>query len=399
MSVYKRPGAEAYSYDFHLGGRRFSGATGAASKREAQRVEARARDAAREELKRAGAAAPLTFGEAASRYWGEVGQHLKGGGVDNCLWSLEWLEAQIGAGRRLLDIDDGVVARLVATRRGEAARLGRRDGKKGGAKGERPGRLVANATVNRSVTEPLRKILLRARTVWKEPVPDLAWRDHMLREPRERVRELRADEEARLFAALREDFHPIVRFALVTGVRLGEILRLTWDDVDWGGRLIWVRGKGGKLATIPLPPAVRDLLWPLQEHRTELERDGYDARGVWTYVVARGRAKGKRRPMTREGLKSAFRRVRAPAGLVDYRWHDHRHTAATRVLRATGNLRLVQELLRHEAVTTTTKYAHVTHGDVLAAMEKAAGAALATGSPTRNPTEADEAEEKTSGAK
>lgn len=374
MSVYKRPGAETYSYDFQLGGRRFSGTTGAASKREAERAETRARTAAREELSRTSDAprAPLTVKDACARYWDEVGQHLKGGGDDNCLWSLVWIERELGPGRRLLDIDDECVARLVARRRGERALLGRRDPK--GEK-DKPPRLVANATVNRSVTEPLRKVMNRAARVWREPVPEISWRDHMLREPKERVRELRADEEARLFEVLREDFHPIVRFALLTGVRLGEVLRLTWDDVDWGGRLIWIRGKGGKLATIPLPPAVRDLLFPLQEHRAVLEEVGDTSGAVWTYVVARGRAKGQRRPITREGLKSAFRRVRLEAGLVDYRWHDHRHTTATRVLRRTGNLRLVQELLRHENVTTTTKYAHVTHADVLAAMQATAEAA------------------------
>ena len=72
-----------------------------------------------------------------------------------------------------------------------------------------------------------------------------------------------------MFAALRPDYHAIVRFALLTGCRLAECVGLTWADVDWAAALIWINGKGGKRASIPLPPAVRELLWPLQgQHPT-----------------------------------------------------------------------------------------------------------------------------------
>ena len=84
------------------------------------------------------------------------------------------------------------------------------------------------------------------------------------------MRELRAEEEAALFAALRPDYHPIVRFALFTGCRLAECVGLRWQDVDWGGRRdLESDGKGGKLASIPLPPSVREFLWPLQGEHPE----------------------------------------------------------------------------------------------------------------------------------
>ena len=180
------------------------------------------------------------------------------------LWSLAWLGREIDAATRLADINGGVVARLAAKRRGEG---------------------VSNATVNRTVTEPLRGVLNRAR-LWGELLPPIEWRKHMLTEPRERIRELRPDEEEKLFAALRPDYHQIVRFALLTGCRLSECVGLTWADVDWGGRVIWVRGKGGKLASIPLPPTVRELLWALQgQHPTAVfayaaDRGGRDVEGL-----------------------------------------------------------------------------------------------------------------------
>ncbi|MFL5227928.1 MAG: tyrosine-type recombinase/integrase, partial [Microvirga sp.] len=245
---------------------------------------------------------------------------------------------------RLSDINGGVVARLVAKRRGEG---------------------VSNATVNRTVTEPLRRVINRAK-LWGEHLPLIEWRKHMLPEPRERVRELRAGEEVALFAALRTVYHDVVRFALLSGCRLAECVGLTWADVHWGERLIWINGKGGKRASIPMPPALRELLWPLQ---------GQHPTAVFTYAAEKGSRdirKGSRQPITYEGLKTHWRRAKAAAGLSDYRFHDNRHTAGTRVLRASGNLKIVQRLLRHEDIATTAKYAHAMHNDVLAAMQAAA---------------------------
>lgn len=385
MSVYKREGSETYSFDFKLRGRRFSGSTGATTRREAERAEAREREVAKAELRRLSGTVrePMTFEVAASRYWHEVGQHHGGGGDENTLWSLAWLKRHIGPARRIADIDDAVVAGIIAIRRGERIRSGQN--RKG--KSDKPARLVSPATVNRSVTEPLRKILNRARRTWKEPVGDIAWGDHLLREPRERIREMRTEEEARIFSVLRPDYQPAVRFALLTGLRLGEIPRLRWQDVDWGGRQVTVHGKGGKIATVPLAPDVRELLWSLRGHHQET---------VFTYVAERtreGRKRGERHPITRAGLQTAFRRVMPNADVLNYSFHDNRHTAATRVLRATGNLKIVQRLLRHDQITTTAKYAHALDEDVMAAMQLAAERATAAQAehaarnPTENPTE------------
>jgi integrase len=56
---------------------------------------------------------------------------------------------------------------------------------------------------------------------------------------------------------------------------------------------------------------------------------------------------------------------------VNYRFDDNRHTAATDLLRATGNLKTVQKLLRHANIATTAKYAHVLDDDVREGMETA----------------------------
>lgn len=363
MSTYRKTDRPFFFYDFQLRGHRFHGSTGCTSKREADAFEKDRRRQAAEELKQREKLGrePLTFGLAATRYWNEVGQHAAS--LEDTEWSLAWLQREIGSQKRLASIDDDLVARLVSKRRADKTRAGR---------------LVKPSTVNRTVTEPLRRILNRAAKVWREPVAPIDWKKHLLKEPQERVRELRAEEEAALFESLRPDYHDIVRFALLTGCRLSECVNLRWRDVDWGARKLWILGKGAKLAPVPLPPSVRELLWPLQGRHAEF---------VFTYVADRareGRRRGQRYPITYEGLKTAFRRDVKPA--VDgYRFHDNRHTAATRVLRATGNIRLVQEMLRHDDIATTLKYAHVMHDDVLEGMEKAARASFRDGISRREP--------------
>lgn len=295
----------------------------------------------------------MTVEIATARYWNEIGQHHKG--ADNTLWSLDWLKRELGPKKQLRAISNADVTRLIVKRRADG---------------------VKPATVNRSVTEPLRKILRRAAEIWDEELPKLKWREHLLAEPKERVRELRDDEEATLFGSIRPDYQPILEFALLSGCRLSECVGLTWADVDWGGRLIWINGKGGKRASVPMAPSLRKILWPLQGHHPTF---------VFTYETARGGVeirKGERMPITREGLKTTWRRLKLKAGLADYRFHDNRHTAATRVLRATGNLAAVKRLLRHEKIETTMRYAHVLDDDVRDAIERAA-----TKSPVKTPVE------------
>ncbi|MEX0824321.1 MAG: hypothetical protein WD001_01740, partial [Woeseia sp.] len=89
---------------------------------------------------------------------------------------------------------------------------------------------VANATVNRAL-EIVRRILYLARDEWEwiTRIPKI----RMLKEPKRRVRFLKAEEADRLLEALPAHLAPVVRFALATGCRMREILRLEWDRVDF----------------------------------------------------------------------------------------------------------------------------------------------------------------------
>jgi len=247
-------------------------------------------------------------------------------------------------------IDDAVVAEPVTLRRAEG---------------------VSNATVNRSVMEPLRAILIRAREIWKQPVQHIKWKKHRLKEPQERVREASRDEETALRTAMRSDYEPPLHFAFLTGYRRAEFVGLTWDKVDFFNLEFTVTGKGDRTRTIPMTREIHDLLWSLRDnHKT----------AVFTYVAQRsrdGRLAGQRYPITIAGFQTEWRRKRARTCVIDFRLQDTRHTAATRLMRTTGNLKAVQQLLGHADIGTTVRYAHGTKEDLRAGMEAA--------SPTRIP--------------
>lgn len=361
MSTYKRKGSEVYSYDFWVGGRRFLGSTEETTKRAADAVERRKKDEAKAEVSVAEAMdAPRTWELASSRWFLEVGQYHVNSHTDAA--ALDWLTKALGKRTLLIDIDDNRVAALVAKRRSEMRQVG---------KPENRTKLVGAATVNRTMTEPLRKVLLRAAKVWKVRVADVDWGSHMLDEPQERVREASKGEEASIMSKLTRGYDDAVEFAFINGCRRMEIIGLRWPMVDFFGRQFTVIGKGSKSRTIPMNQRTFDLLWRLQGNHSEY---------VFTFEAQRTRrhgarelVKGERYPLTEDGLKTAMRRAVPSAGVENFRFHDTRHTAATRVLRK-SNLRVAQKLLGHKDIKTTTKYAHAMTEDVRAALDAASPA-------------------------
>jgi integrase len=369
MSLYKRKGSPAYWTEFWIDGQRFRQSTGETERRSAEAAERRLREDTRaglaaDKVRRAawGGKEPPTMGYVVARYWAEVGQFHAA--PRTTWWSQEWLVDHFGEQTLLTDITSERIAAMVAHRR--TIRVRRDPSTK--ALVEIPCERVQNATVNRYAVEPLRKLFRRARDVWLYPVPDPRWRELLLPEPQERMREAVGDEEARIAAALGPDYGRLFRFMIATGTRASGAL-LTWSQVDRVNRLVRVRNKARdghpSWYTIPLT-------------RTQLaildECMGHHPTFVFTYLVERsraGRIRGERLPITDSGFKTHWRRRVREAGIAEgFRRHDTRHTAGTRYVRATGNLKGAQRLLGHARIETTTRYAHVLLEDIRAGQEE-----------------------------
>jgi integrase len=336
MSVYKPAKSKHWQFDYRWQGHRYHGSTGCASRRDAERFEAehRRKVALGEKVKPA-----FTVEQACDEWFAAVGAHLASHAT--CLYQLGNIIAGLGRKTMMQDLTIRDLDRHIAKRRAT----------------------VSNASVNREVT------LLRRVTRWAEKrgydMPSITWRDALLSESAERVRELSADEETRLFHALPDNLKPIVEFALLSGQRRSEIIALRWADVDLASARakLWV--KGGRHHTIPLSPRMVAIIANQPKVCPQ----------VFTYVCTRrapkrddrpARRVGDRYPFSKQGWARQWRKALKDAGIEDYRFHDNRHTAATRNLRATGNLKGVQKLLGHADVRTTARYAHALEDDVRA---------------------------------
>jgi integrase len=350
MSVFKRPGAETYSFNFQVRGRRVSGNTQARNKKDAEAVERglRAKAKADIEAERRTGNGPPTLNDAAGRYWQEAGKDHRDNAATHR--NLARLIEYFGSDKRLDEIGDADVSGLIAWRRAQTL------------KGRKGGKTVSHSTVNRSATEVLRKLFTRARKAWGYQFREPNWSQHRLKEPQGRVRELHAHEERALAVAGRSDYAPWINFALLTGLRRAETL-IAWACVNWEARTIITTGKGGRRVSTPLTEAVAAILEPLRGHHPE---------AVFTYVCRRpkrGHKKGERLPLTYAGAKSEWQAMRKRAGVKGFRFHDIRHDFATKLLRETGNLKLVSRALNHTDVKTTARYAHVVDSDLSEALQ------------------------------
>jgi integrase len=362
MSVYKHEKSSFYHFDFQYKGRRFHGSTRETALAAAKRIEADERQKAiaetaieaREIARGKRPTGPMTLISIVERYWSEIGSRQVR--PDQVLWSLNWLTAHFGDDKLITEIDGSEISRMVAKRRGEkvdnvaVARGLKTDKRKRKAHEPKPIKEVSSARVNRSVTEPLRKVLYFARDTLGQHIQPIKWKHYILKEPAERIRVMKAEQEAAILAALPEKYHQLVYVKKRIGPRIFELLKMEWSDIDWSGPRVEIEGKGGSRATIPLPKDVRDVLWalPRRGERVFTNEDGS--------------------PMTYTGVDSAWNRACCKASVTDLRLHDLRHTAATNLLKVT-NLKTVQLMLRHRDIRSTLRYAHADDRDLLAALE------------------------------
>jgi len=199
---------------------------------------------------------------------------------------------------------------------------------------------VSNATVNREVA-CLKHIFTKA-IEWKIVQKNPGKKVKLLRERNTRLRYLDEKEIRRLHGACAEHLKPIVIVALNTGMRKEEILSLRWKDVDFRSRTISILDtKNGESSEIPMNDSVYRTLLAVRKN----------ADSPWVFSKKNGERYGN--------VRKAFEGARKRAGIVDFRFHDLRHTFASYLVMAGVDLRTVQELLGHKSFEMTLRYAHL----------------------------------------
>ncbi|MCA1458033.1 site-specific integrase [Bradyrhizobium sp. BRP22] len=363
MSVYKTPKSPFYQYDFRHGGRRFFGSTECTARKEAEKFESVEKEKAKKLIKASRRAkASLLIGDVVVRLWNDEAQY--DADPDATWTNLERLVNHFGEATPLTDIDHNKAKQMVAWRRGH--RVSRRGKRTKEQEAALP--LVANATVNRSATKVLQRIFRFAKDEGAVFENEPKWDELLLPEPEERVRELQDNEATAFDAAMRADYEPFFAFVRASGMRFKECVTLRWSEVNFGTKQVVRLGKGGRRVVFPITDSIRDILFPLQGQHPEF---------VFTYVAMYGnkrigRVRGQRYPVTYNGTKSVWQAIRANSGVTDFRFHDYRHDFGTKLLRDSGNLKLVQKAMNHRDIKSTLRYAHVLDQDVAAAVERVA---------------------------
>lgn len=183
----------------------------------------------------------------------------------------------------------------------------------------------------------------RLRTALRE-------RDERVRRERESANKWR---EERSYAPLPEigpkdyadHLTPMVLISMNTGLRYGELTGLEWASIDFRAKVLTVTGrtaKGAKTRHIPLNAEALDVL-----KRWRGQRDGAG--------LVFANADGERI----QSVKTAWLALLKAAKVKDFRWHDLRHSFASKLVQKEVNLAVVRDLLGHGDFKLTLRYAHL----------------------------------------
>ena len=205
---------------------------------------------------------------------------------------------------------------------------------------KKKGRKRSLATVNNHlrVLSKMFSLAVNAELVTSNP----CFKVKKFRPNNRRLRVLSDREEIDLFAELEDNdlIRSITLFALNTGMRRGEIFNLQWPDVDLErDRIIVRKTKSSQERFVPRNKTVRELL--LFFVRTS------------DYVFPSPQTGGRI-----VDLKKGFTRAVDEAGIRNFRFHDLRHTFATRLADAGTDVFTLKEILGHAEIKTTMIYVH-----------------------------------------
>ncbi|MGE5443759.1 MAG: tyrosine-type recombinase/integrase, partial [Ignavibacteriales bacterium] len=149
---------------------------------------------------------------------------------------------------------------------------------------------------------------------------------------------LSEEEFERLYGAATSEFRPILLTAITTGMRKGEILNLKWVDVNLEEGFILVRdSKNYESRAITIHPKLKEALLTLaNKSQSEYVFEG------------------------RKTIKRAWENALRKSGIPHCRFHDLRHTFATRLVMKGTDLATLQELMGHKDINMTKRYSHPT---------------------------------------
>jgi integrase len=181
----------------------------------------------------------------------------------------------------------------------------------------------------------------------------LARRDSEAKAARDRANAWRRERKKPELPALphyADHLTPAILLSTNTGLRRGELLALRWADVDLAGRQLTVRASGTKSGQTRHVPLNTEALTVLKRWRRQ-------SNGPRVFAVD-------------TSFKTAWASLLKQAKIESFRWHDLRHHFGSRLVQSGVPLNTVRELLGHQSIAMTLRYAHLADGDKASAVEK-----------------------------
>lgn len=215
----------------------------------------------------------------------------------------------------------------------------------------------------------IRAILRKACLEWEWI--DKAPKVKLYKEAKRRVRWITPEQAKQLLSELPVHQRDIVLFALATGLRQSNVVKLTWDQVDLKRKTAWIPGdkaKGKEDIHVSLSQLSVDLL--------QRQLGKHIAR-VFTYAG---------RPINQVNTK-AWKNALRRAGIANFRWHDLRHTWASWLVQNGTPMYDLQEMGGWKSTEMVRRYAHLAPAQMAKHAEKV-GSILAPQNDVTNAAQA-----------
>ncbi len=187
-----------------------------------------------------------------------------------------------------------------------------------------------------------------------------------LKESRGRVRFLNEEERERLLHACKESSNPflfpVVLIAISTGMRYGEIINLTWADVDLlRKRIILQYTKNGERRSVPIAGQTFELLNQMEKKRRidtnllfpKLKNSKSEN------ILQKDELQKVQKVQKPVQLRNAWQTALKKAGIEDFRFHDLRHCAASYLAMSGASLGEIADILGHKTLAMVKRYSHL----------------------------------------
>jgi integrase len=193
-----------------------------------------------------------------------------------------------------------------------------------------------------------------------------------LRESRGRVRFLEEGDRLRLLQACKEStnshLYPVVLLAMSTGMRYGEIINLTWSDVDLlRKRIILQETKNGERRAVPIAGLALELLIELEKRRSidinllfpKLRSIKNSTSEGETPGFLKEEVKRVQKVQKPTQLRTAWCTALKKAKIDNFRFHDLRHCAASYLAMSGASLAEIADILGHKTLSMVKRYSHL----------------------------------------